>query len=157
MCQHGTEVIALIAFKSGVLQGCPGSGFLFNNALDPFLIHLDYNLRVKRAGIVRACADDIGISLRRLKHLAMIQPIFSKAEMLAGLVLKPSKCVIVPLCDISEEIRGSIITWLQNNIPVWDNFSIQTTTKLLGFYIGPKSASMNWSELLLIILWMWDC
>ncbi len=66
----------LINLFSGVLQGCPASAFLFNNAPDPFLTNFDNVLRANKAGIVRACADDIGISLRRLKYLQLTYPIY---------------------------------------------------------------------------------
>ena len=47
-----------------------------NNAIDPFLFKIHNSLRAKSAGIVRACADDIGITLSMLRHLRMIHPIF---------------------------------------------------------------------------------
>ena len=42
---HGNVKYTLINFFSGVLQGCPGSAFLFNNALDPFLNLMHNSLR----------------------------------------------------------------------------------------------------------------
>ena len=138
------QILTLILFLSGVLQGCPGSAFLFNNSLDPFLHLMDRFLRGARAGIVRACADDIGLTLRRLSHLKKIHPIFMNAQRLGGLTLKPAKCIIVPLCELSNEIRNSIMAWLEANIPEWVGFAVEPTTKLLGFYIGPKMGSKNW-------------
>ena len=35
--KEGKNIHKIIHFLSGVLQGCPGSSVLFNNALDPFL------------------------------------------------------------------------------------------------------------------------
>mgnify|MGYP002177190554 CR=1 FL=1 len=58
-----TMTYTLVNFLSGVLQGCPASAFLFNHALDPFLSSFHNALRSNNVGIVRACADDIGISL----------------------------------------------------------------------------------------------
>ncbi len=92
----------LINFLSGVLQGCPGSAMLFNNAIDPFLFKFQNSLRANNAGIVRACADDIGITLSMLRHLRMIHPIFQECKTFASLELKPVECVIVPLCEWSE-------------------------------------------------------
>ena len=61
----------------GVLQGCPGSAFLFNIALDPCLAmfkELLENVPSKPSrGIVRACADDLGVALRQLR---MLTPFF---------------------------------------------------------------------------------
>ena len=45
---HNGARWVLIWFLSGVLQGCPGSAFLFNNAIDPFLREIDRILREKR-------------------------------------------------------------------------------------------------------------
>ena len=74
--EHNGNIFVLIRFLSGVIQGCPASAFLFNNAIDPFLASFDKALRSRHAGIVRACADDIGIVLKQLKHLKLVQPIF---------------------------------------------------------------------------------
>jgi len=136
----------IINFLSGVLQGCPGSAFLFNNALDPFLCKIHCILREKNMGIVRACADDIGICLGRLKHLQLIAPIFSSALKLAGLKLKPPKCVIVPLCMLDDKRKKDISKWLKRNIPDWQDFAVKSSTKLLGFYLGPEAGKMNWTE-----------
>ena len=48
----------LFQFLSGVLQGCPASEFLFNLALNPFLIIFQEALEQHKGGIMRACADD---------------------------------------------------------------------------------------------------
>jgi len=143
---HGKSKFTLIDFLSGVLQGCPGSAFLFNNSLDPFLNMIHTKLREANRGISRGCADDIGVILARLKHLQLLYPIFQNAEEFAGLKLKPAKCVLVPLCNMSDKCKKDISKWLRRNIPEWANFSIEDTTKLLGFYIGPGAGRKNWTE-----------
>ena len=65
---HNGITYDLIQFMSGVLTGCPGSDMLFNNALDPFLAMFHNALRSEKVGIIRACADDIGITLTMLKY-----------------------------------------------------------------------------------------
>ena len=82
---HSGITYIIILFLSGVLQGCPGSAFLFNNALDPFLYLMERELSVRRAGICRACADDIVATLGRLSPLGLLSSIFSEANRLAGL------------------------------------------------------------------------
>ena len=72
---HKGTTNTLITFSSGVLQGCPASACFSTNALDSFLTSFDNVLRANKAGIVRACSDDIGIALRRLKNLQLIYPI----------------------------------------------------------------------------------
>ena len=93
---HNGHRMRLIDFLSGVLQGCPASAFLFNNALDPFLCAFNSALGHGNYGIVRACADDITFALSRLKHLHDLKPIYDSARLLAGLALKPPKCCVVP-------------------------------------------------------------
>ena len=73
--EHNGDIFALIRFPSGVAQGCTASAF-FNNAIDPFLASFDKALRSRNAGIVRACADDLGIVLKQLKHLKIIFSFF---------------------------------------------------------------------------------
>ena len=46
---HGSKRITIIEFLSGVLQGCPGSAFLFSSALDPLLWKIHSALRGKTA------------------------------------------------------------------------------------------------------------
>ena len=77
---------------------------------------------MRHAGIVRACADDIGIVLKQLKHLKIIYPIFSDCKTHAGLALKPPKCVLVPLCAFSEEVHANICSWISHHMPEWQNF-----------------------------------
>ena len=143
---HGSQKITIIKFLSGVLQGCPGSAFLFNNALDPFLILFHATLREGNRGIIRACADDIGTVLARLKHLGLLVPIFARAKTLAGLNLKPPKCTLVPLCKFSDEVASDISRWIKKHIPQWGCFAVQDSTKLLGFFLGPGAGKKHWTE-----------
>ena len=143
---HSNQKFVIIKFLSGVLQGCPGSAFLFNNALDPFLILFHNTLREMSRGIIRACADDLGVALSRLRYLELLHPIFVSANEFAGLTLKPPKCILVPLCRFSEKVSKDITKWLKRNIPHWANFEVLDTTKLLGFYIGPGAGRKNWAE-----------
>ncbi len=118
--------------------------FLFNNATDPFLTSFDNILRSKNAGIVRACADDIGITLSRLKHLLLIYVIYYDCKSFGGLALKPIKCVLVPLCRFTHEVQTSISNWIAKHIPQWHPFKIKPTAKLLRFYIGPAAGTKMW-------------
>ena len=131
-------------FAPGVLQGCPASAFLFNLALDPFLILFEETLRNRTAGIIHACADDIGIALAHLKYLVYLAPIFEKASPFAGLSLKPPKCVLVPLVHLTDRISRQISTWLATNLPIWGNFLIKGASKYLGFFLGPQAGSHQW-------------
>ena len=99
---HNGVPITIILFLSGVLQGCPASAMLFNLAIDPFLVAFERALDFGSRGIVRACADNIVFSLSRLAHLALLHPVYSAAEELAGLKLKPRKCKTVPCIRITH-------------------------------------------------------
>ena len=92
----------IIRYLSGVLQGCPSAGWLFNSALDPFLCVFSKQMDKGRVGTVRACADDLSFALSRLKHLILLYPIYASACKHAGLELHPKKCVLVPLIALNE-------------------------------------------------------
>ena len=81
----------LFAFLCGVLQGCPMSASLFIFAIIPFLIHFEKILVGKYYGVVRACADDIGLCLTDFRSLGKVHSVFQAAKTLSGLTLKPKK------------------------------------------------------------------
>ena len=97
------------------------------------------------ADVIRTCADNPSIFLPKdaVKEVPLL---VSQACSLAGLHLKPSKCVIIPLCEFSEDLKHKIVKWLRENIEEWAEFSICPTAKLLGFFIGPKMGSRNWLD-----------
>ena len=66
---NGVNDIFLLWYLSGVLQGCPGSAFIFNMLLDPFLEAFARVITTYGRGIIRACADDIGAALTSYKAL----------------------------------------------------------------------------------------
>ena len=136
---HNGITYTLVNFLSGVLQGCPASAFLFNNALDPFLTRFHNTFRPNNAGIVRACADDIGISIVRLKHLLLIASVFKDCRIFAGLELKPIKCVLVPLCMFPHKVHDSIKKWLRKNIPEWAEFKVAPFFQIAWILSGAPS------------------
>ena len=137
------QLIFLLTYLSGVLQGCPLSGMLFTICLDPFLIWL--NAVIKDDALLRACADDLGAALGKLEVLCRVEPVFQVAKDIAGLTLKPSKCVIVPLVgSLNEDIAAMYSDWMATHVPNWRNFKIQEAGKYLGFWLGPKAANKLW-------------
>ena len=138
---HNGVVFDLLQCLSGVLQGCPGSAMMVNNAQDPFLARFHNALREKQSGIIRAAADDIGITLTQLRHLRIVHPIFGECKAHGGLNVKPPKCFVVPLCKWSEQVQKGVSRWLRNNLPDWANFKVASSAKYLGFFYWPRCNS----------------
>ena len=59
----------LLWILAGVLLGCPLSGMLFVIIVDPFLCKPDAEVCLAGLGTVRACADDVGATLKDLSGL----------------------------------------------------------------------------------------
>ena len=147
----GGRVTFLYIFFSGIIQGCPSSGLVFSVASHPFLTHLKtvqdkINRAQASAACFRACADDLGGALSSYKFLPLVVPVFQAAFNFAGLALKASKCIIVPTANQDlEQAAISIKAWLRVHIPAWSEFSVKGASRYLGVFLGPKSASLNWS------------
>ena len=91
--------------------------------------------------MVRACADDVGIAITALKSLLGAQQVFERAEVLAGLTLKPKKCQLVPVCSVvTPELEADIKCWLEKWIPSWSTFAIASSGKYLGLWLGTATA-----------------
>ena len=58
------DYIFLFAIIAGIIQGCPLAGTTFALDADPFLEHFRRIIYYTGKGIVRACADDIGMALK---------------------------------------------------------------------------------------------
>ena len=88
----------------------------------------------------RVCADDVGCAISNIKSLHKVKAIFVKAECLAGLALKPSKCNLIPLAEpFSSHVKQKIQNWLDEFLPDWKHFSIVPVATYLGFSMGPMA------------------
>ncbi|CAK0860694.1 unnamed protein product, partial [Prorocentrum cordatum] len=135
----------LYYIQSGIVQGCPGSGFLFAVAADPFMLDFDWSINRRALGLVRACADDVGAAIRTIRALKIFFRIFRAAARVAALVLKPSKCKIVPLCGpFSEETHDQYAQWIADHLPTWSSFKIVPELLHLGLYLGPAVHLQSW-------------
>ena len=106
---------------------------------------MDKRLRNSSLGIVRACADDIGAALSSINGLSVLQPVFQLASVSAGLRLKPSKCIVIPVFgEFSEDAKRAVMNWLEENIHDWSRFSVRSTAKYLGIWMGPAAATQQW-------------
>ena len=83
----------------GIAQGCPLSGMLWALRMGPLLRRADDELGrdAGRSAVLRACADDLGLVIYALRHLAHLRGAFLATSSLANLRLQPRKCVAVPL------------------------------------------------------------
>ena len=145
----GGALVPHFLILSGVLQGCPLSGFLFAVGFGPFLWWMYKVVGLAGLGKIRACADDIGTTLKNISALLVLYPILVAIERAAGPSLKSSKCVLLPTGHgFTPELASMFETWLQLNIPEWACFETKSAGKYVGFWLGPKAASLQWIRIL---------
>ena len=82
------EVNSLSGIFKGVFHGCPLAGLFFILSIDPFLNEMKSKIEGVALGVMRACADDIGVALRRITGLKILICIFRRAAKFAGMELK---------------------------------------------------------------------
>ena len=139
------NLVFLFAVHGGVLQGCPLSAALFNFAIDPLLWMFDQWLVQPLHATIKACADDIAAAMGKLASLVNMYKLFSIYRKVSGLVLQPSKCIIILDSVAATPINISIVkAWLKTNIPKWADFQITGAAKYLGVFLGPRAAQHNW-------------
>ena len=127
---------------SGVLQGCPLSGTLFVLVIDPLLWAFKKKLS---STVIRTCADDIGMALRRLDELCLIAKLFQDFEAASNLKLKPKKSILVPtVFELTKWNLDMIRAWLRRNVPHLEQLIVRDSAKYLGFFIGPTSGKHQW-------------
>ena len=94
-----------------------------------------------------ACADDLGAALCSLQDLATCAKLFNMFRKISGLVLKPSKCVLIlTSVSCSEQNILAVRNLLKINIPEWKDTNITNHGKYLGFFIGHDAGKHNWSS-----------
>ena len=125
----------------GVKTGCPLSSILFLLGVNPFVDLFLWLSDGPKCSVTRICADDFGSALKCLKSLVCQASIFKQAEKCAGLVLKPSKCVlVVTACELTEHLIASIRNWLGIHVPEFKDIIISSSGKFLGWVLGRQSA-----------------
>ena len=142
--KQGPSMEHCFYFFSGILQGCPFSGSLFDLCLDPILRWLD-EMCVADRECVRACADDLGGAFGCLKITKQLQNVFRNIEGATNLRLGTSKCVVVPLASPSPTLNMCGKLWMKYNNPEWQDFSFQSGGCYLGFGVGPRSKAISWN------------
>jgi hypothetical protein len=137
----GGRRLRTIHMLSGIRQGCPASGTLFALVIDPCLRYLISKVGPER-GIVNAYADDIAAVLRDMfETIGLIDLIFKLIGRATSLHLHPGKVQIIPLWKYdAEDIRGQI----RLLAPRLAEAKIQDCGKLLGIFVGPGAAAVQW-------------
>ncbi|CAK0863971.1 unnamed protein product, partial [Prorocentrum cordatum] len=90
-------------------MGSGWSGALYAMGTSCFLLGLGQKLEHRGCGPCRACADDLGLVLAAVIHLARLEGVMVLVEDLAGLVPKLAKCHIVPLAGpVDDELVNKL-------------------------------------------------
>ena len=131
----------------GVKTGCPLSSLLFLLCVNPFIELFKDISDNPGFSITRVCADDFGSALECLERIRSQASIFKLAAAVAGLHLKPVKCVIIISCiELSDELVFAVKQWLAINVPDFKDFLIASSGKYLGWFLGVDAASISWQE-----------
>ena len=94
-------------------------------SIDPLLFLFKTKIEDMNLGSIRACADDIGASLRALYHLPILDDLFHRFRIISGLVLKAPRCIMILSTVVASDCnKGTIKRWLEVNCPRWCNFQI---------------------------------
>ena len=91
-------------------------------------------------GEVYACADDLLIIVRALKHLAAVSHVLETFRQGSGLSLQLAKCCLVPLWDYVHDARLRE-NWIRKALRKWTvqlgEIPIASCTPYLGTMVGP--------------------
>ena len=136
----------LLWLAAGVIQGCPMSGWLFVLAMDVLIRAIIRTIGGNRRGVLRACADDLGLVIRSLTTMIDIQEPFADAEHATKMKVKPVKCKLVLLGSAEENALLDVPGWLRAFAPRWATMEVCSTAKYLGHWLGPASAPWVWKD-----------
>ena len=101
----------------------------------------------QQKGVTRAVADDIACAFESMLDLTSVFQVFNKAEIFAGLVVKPRKCHIIPFSrKLTMHLQECLCSWLVVRIPQWARFNVSSSALYLGVHVGPTANMNNWLE-----------
>ena len=134
----------LLCVLGGVKPGCPRSSIVFLLCINPFVFLFGKLSDSPGYSITRVCADGLGSAMRMLWSLRTHASIFKLVARVAGLHLKPCKCVLIITCVRLEETTiQDIKSWLRINVPECSEFTMQTSGKYLGWHSGVQPADLS--------------
>ena len=86
----------------------------------------------------------------KLSALRIQQSIFQLAAPVAGLHLKPAKCVLIVSCvDLTQDLIDAIRSWLINHVPAFQGIKNCDHGKYLGWFLGRRDVSLSFAAALL--------
>eukprot|EP00973_Karenia_brevis_P088739 12307321-Karenia_brevis.AAC.1 len=104
-----------------------------------------FTTALNSAGIIQLCADDIAIVFQSWFDFPIVYNIFELADLIAGLKLKPRKCVLVPLAaPLSPHLIEVLRDFMRARVPKWAEFNIAASAEYLGIWLGPGAACHYW-------------
>ena len=152
--------VEFLRFESGIIQGCPLSGSIFALSINPILVMMKTNLVEAATNdsapvlpnarechdscfLLRACADDLGAVLGKLRYLKALYNPFQIAAAAAGLRLNLKKCVLIMGEPVNMRLLNRVKDWLTHSCPGWEKFDITNKGKYLGFWLGPSATCFD--------------
>ena len=98
-------------------------------------------------GILRMCADDIALMIRKISSVPGIAEEFGKLERFLGLKLNHKKRVAVALHpDRVSPIHDAIKEKLASCSSEWGAIKVARSAKYLGFHLGPDARGRQWAD-----------
>ena len=86
--------------------------------IDPLLCMFKKHIEDKGLGVIRACADDVGVALKNFRDIVFFNAQFDKFSKMSGLCLNPKRCVIILTCFVASESNiETVRMWLSLNCP----------------------------------------
>ena len=100
----------------GVETGCPLSPVLLILCMSPSIDCVNWLSDHPGFPITRVCADDFGSALDQLCRIETHASVVRLAQSVAGLHLKPCKCIInIPCITVSDGLVSAVKAWLRDN------------------------------------------
>lgn len=130
---------------SGIVQGCPMSGWLSAVPADPILRLLVDAVGTTSDETLRAAVDDVGGALEARAASVPLCGRFQLVERAAGLRPRPHKCALVRMwASFSPALESEMRCWLLEVIPDWGRLNVVSAATHLAFVMGPEGGSRSW-------------